>query len=378
LIKFREVSYKLIAKNNQFTGHTIYKYRVKLELYWLVEMKAAVYYGINDLKVEDVETPKIGPGDILIKVKACGICGSDNRKLRKGSYNVVPPRILGHEVSGEVVETGSDVKDIKRGMRVTVAPSIGCGKCFFCKINRENLCKSRLILGVNIDGGFAEYLKIPASYLKAVVPFADHIPYEEAALTEPLACCLNGNLKINIKPGDTVAIIGDGPIGLMHLQLARLRGARAIMSGLVEHRLQKAKELGAYEAINSKVEDAVSRVKELTNGLGADSVIVAVGNVPAIEQGLKMVRDDGNVVLFGGCPPGTKMELDPNLIHYSEINVTGSIDCNLETFERALHLIEAGLIKTRPLITHKFGLDEILKGFDVADRLEGIKVLIIP
>ena len=342
-------------------------------------MKAAVYYGVNDVRIEERSKPRLRADEILIRVKACGICTSDFRsvKIRKSSY-IIPPRILGHEIAGEIVEIGSDVKGFEEGMRVVIAPGVGCGECAYCLTGRDNLCRNRLVIGANLDGGFAEYVKLPSTYLRGVIPFPKNLTFEEAALTEPLSCCLHGILRANVRIGDTVVILGAGPIGLLHLQLAKAMGAKkVIVSEAVKRRIELARRFGA-EVINFKEIDPVQAVKDLTNGEKADKVIVAVGDIQAISQGLNMVKDAGTLVIFGGVPPGSQISLDPNLIHYSEINVTGSIDSTIAEFKKALELISNRIIDVKPLISHIISLDNIMMGFELMERKESIKVIVKP
>lgn len=340
-------------------------------------MKAAVYYDVNQLKVQEMKIPEIGPKDVLLKVKACGICASDFRSVMvKKSHYVKTPRILGHEISAEVAEVGKDVGFLDEGMKVTIAPGVGCHKCDFCRIGKDNLCENRLVVGANMDGGFAEYLKIPESYLEAVFPVPDFLSSDEAALTEPLSTCLHGVLRAGIKIGDSVAIIGSGPIGLLHLQLAKSMGAsQVIVCDMIDHRLSIAKGLGA-ETINVNTENMLDGVLRLTNGKKVDKVIVAVGSADAIAQSFNIVKPLGSVVIFGGLPSGTLVEIDPNIIHYSEITVTGSSDSTLSEFKTALSLIARRIVDVKPLISHHIRLENILEGFSIMSKREAIKILV--
>jgi len=342
-------------------------------------VKAAIYYDVNNVRIKSIPTPKIGSDEVLIHVKACGICASDYRsvKIRRSPY-IRPPRILGHEIAGEIVEVGDNVEGLEEGMRVTIAPGVGCGKCSFCLTGMDNLCKDRLIIGANLDGGFAEYIKLPTAYLKGVIPFSENLTFEEAALTEPLSCCLHGIIRADVKLGDTVVILGAGPIGLFHLQLAKALGANVIVVETVKKRKELAQKFGADEVIDFKEVDPVKAVKDLTNGEKADKVIVAVGSVQAITQGLNMVKDAGTLLIFGGVPPGTSMNIDPNLIHYSEINVTGSIDSTIAEFKKALELISKKIIDVNSMISHRISLENIMKGFELIEKKESIKVIVKP
>jgi len=342
------------------------------------KMKAALFYGKEDMRIHEVNIPKIKEDEILIKVRVCGICGSDVRSYYKGveeRYKI--PLILGHEVSGQVSEIGGEINDFAIGDRVVVAPIYGCGKCNFCLSGQENLCKDVMVFGCNLDGAFAEYMKIPAQAIQrgALVKIADELSDEEAALIEPFSCCLHGVLRANVGPGDTVLVIGTGPIGLAHMKLLRLLGASYIIaSDVVDSRLEVAKKFGADMTINPPREDSLAKIKELTEDKGADAVIVAVGNPEAITQGLKMVRRGGTVVLFGGCPPNTVVQVDPNFIHYSDIAIVGSIDATMDEFRRAASLVSIAEVK--PFITHRFPLESIKDAMEMSKSREALKVVI--
>lgn len=341
-------------------------------------MKAALFYGQQDIRMSEVKMPQIKEGEILIRVAAAGICGSDARIYYQGGeerYKI--PVILGHEVAGEVSQIGKNVDGFRVGERVTVAPIYGCGKCSFCVSGEENLCEKVVVFGCNFDGAFAEYMKIPSRAIQAgaLVKIAEDLSDEEAALIEPLSCCLHGELRAQVQPGDTVLVIGIGPIGLAHIKLLRFLGAaRIIASALVDWRLKKAREFGADITINSHSEDFFKRIRQLTENRGVDAVIVAVGNPQAIMQGLKAVRPGGTVVLFGGCPPKSTIQVDPNLIHYSDISVVGSIDATVDEFRRMASLVP--VMKIKSLISHRFPLESIKDAMEVLKNREALKVLI--
>ena len=342
------------------------------------KMKAAFFYGKEDIQMHEINIPKIKEDEILIKVRACGICGSDVRSYYKGvegRYKI--PVILGHEVSGEVSKIGGEIGDFAIGDRVAVAPIYGCGKCSFCVSGQENLCKDVAIFGCNVDGAFAEYMKIPTGAIQAggLVKIPDELSDEEAVLIEPFSCCLHGALRANVRPGDTVLVIGAGPIGLAHTKLLRLLGASYIIaSDVVDSRLEVAKKFGADMAINTHIKDSARKIRELTENKGVDAVIVAVGNPQAIMQGLKMARRGGRVVLFGGCPPNSTIQMDPNFIHYSDIAIVGSVDATTDEFRRAASLVST--IDVKPFITHRFSLESIKDAMEVSKSRESLKAVI--
>ena len=342
------------------------------------KMKAAFFYRKEDIQIREINIPKIKEDEILIKVRACGICGSDVRSYYEGvegRYKI--PVILGHEVSGQVFKIGGEIDDFAVGDRVAVAPIYGCGKCSFCISGQENLCRDVAIFGCNLDGAFAEYMKIPAQAIQrgVLVRIPDVLSDEEAALIEPFSCCLHGVLRANIRPGDTVLVIGAGPIGLAHTKLLRLLGASyVIASDVIDSRLEVAKKFGADMAINPHIKDSSKKIRELTENKGVDAVIVAVGNPEAITQGLKMVRRGGTVVLFGGCPPNSTIQVNPNFIHYSDIAVIGSIDATMDEFRRAVSLVSTA--DAKPFITHRFPLESIKDAMEISKSREALKAVI--
>jgi L-iditol 2-dehydrogenase len=340
-------------------------------------LKTAVYYGPRDVRLEEKEVPKIGDKELLVRVHACGVCGTDVKTVMRGHPLIKPPTVLGHEIAGEIVSIGKHVKDHRIGERVVVAPYVPDGTCYYCLHGRYTLCTG-LYDQSPTPGGFAEFVKVPPNIVnKGTLEIPNSVSYEEAALTEPLACCLHGIEECHINVGDCVAIVGDGPIGLMHLQLAKVKGAtKVILSGQLNERLRLAEELGASVTINETEEDPIRKVMDETNNRGADAVIVAVGSVAAAEQGLKLVRKGGIVNLFGGFPGRSELKLDPNLIHYSEVTVTGTFGFSHVTFARALQLISTRSVEMNKLITHRFKLDEVLTAIDVLADRKGLKAVV--
>lgn len=334
------------------------------------KMRAAVLHGPGDVRIEEVDIPKMTDSSILIKIEHCGICPSDARWYtgsRKGDY----PRTTGHEWTGEVVEVGKDVDGYKPGDRVVPDWRVVCGHCYYCRRGIHNYCSN---LGSGVKGGFCEYGIAVETNLRKI---PDSVSYQEACFAEPLACCINGISKNEIQLGDDVLVVGTGPIGLLHVQLARNFGARVIACDLIDKRLEVAGKVGAHEIVNSSREDdAVEKIKKLTDGRGVDSVIVAVGSTSAIEFGIKVARIQGKVNIFAGTYPPDTFNLDPNEIHYRELVVTGSHDFTPRHFTVALKTIEFGMVKVKPLISHEFPLEEIQKGFDTVVNKEGLKVII--
>jgi len=329
------------------------------------KMKAALLYGVRDLRVKNVDVSEVGPGEILVRVKAATTCGTDVKIFQRGYVDGVIeyPTVFGHEWAGDIVKVGEGVPWLKEGMRVRAGNSSPCLRCKMCQKGKYNLCENMMWLW----GAYAEYIKVPPRIVMLnTQEIPPHITYEEAAVTEPLACVLHGIEEANIKLGDTVAIIGAGPIGLLHLQTAKKMGAeKVVISDLVEERLQVAQELGADEIVNAKRYDPVEKAREFTDGYGADVVIEAIGLPTTWEQALKMVRKGGTVLEFGGCPPGTEIKVGTELLHYGEVTVFGTFHTTPAHFKKALNLIASGTVKVKPLITLKMKLDEIKDAFEI-------------
>jgi L-iditol 2-dehydrogenase len=342
-------------------------------------MKAAMLYGVKDLRVEDVEVPKVEAGEVLVKVKAATTCGTDLKILQRGYVEKVIklPTIFGHEWAGEVTEVGEGLDWPKKGMRVRAGNSAPCLHCTMCQKGKYNLCENMIWLW----GAYAEYIKVPARMvLVNMQEIPQHVSYEEAAITEPLACVLHGVEEAKLKLGDSVAIIGAGPIGLLHLLAVKKMGVeKAIMIDLVDERLSFAKKLGADETINSGKENAVERVKQLTGGYGADVAIEAIGVPATWEQALKLARKGGTVLEFGGCPPGTEIKVSTEMLHYGELTVLGTFHTTPLHFRKALNLIASRTIDVRPLVTRKMKLEDINEAFEILSTSKNeIKIGIIP
>jgi L-iditol 2-dehydrogenase len=343
-------------------------------------MRAARLYGVRDLRVEDVPDPEPGPGEALIRIHTCGVCPSDLRAYlgaRPGAGGVNLPRTPGHEWAGVVVALGPPANTddgpapaIAVGQRVVADWRQVCGHCYQCRRGAFNYCEH---LRHGVRGGFAEYGVAPLTQLR-VLP--DTVSFEEAAFCEPLACVIQAHSYTEIALGDDVVIVGAGPIGLLHLQIARNRGARVIVSDPLPARLEKARDLGAHEVIDASRTDPVARVRELTDGRGANAVIVAVGGAEPIRQGLEMAAINGWVNAFAGTYPPTEMPVDPNLIHYRQLRFTGSHDFTPHHFSVALKLIQHGIVRVAPLISHRFPLDQIREAFETTAQRRGLKSMV--
>jgi len=342
-------------------------------------MKAAMLYGVKDLRIQNIDTPKVGYGEILVQVKAATTCGTDLKIFQRGYVEGVIklPTVFGHEWAGDIVEVGEGVSWLKEGMRVRAGNSSPCLRCTMCQKGKYNLCEDMMWLW----GAYAEYIRVPARIVMLnTQEIPPHVTYEEAAVTEPLACVLHGIEEARVKLGDTVAIIGAGPIGLLHLLSVKKMGAgRVIISDTVDERLQLAQKIGADETINAKAKDTVEETKRLTDGYGADVVIEAIGLPATWEQALKMVRKGGTVLEFGGCPPATEIKVSTEQLHYGETTILGAFHTTPAHFRKALNLIASGTINVKPLITRNMKLDQIKEAFETLTTSKSdIKIALLP
>jgi L-iditol 2-dehydrogenase len=341
-------------------------------------MKAAVVHGKNDIRVEEYPTPKAAAGEMVVKVKASGICATDIKTLLGQGLPKNLPTILGHEVVGEVHQMGADVTGFVQGERVAVYPIAVCGECYYCKRGRHNLCEQEFGLGHGIDGGFAEYVRLPSQILRAggVVKIPVDLSYDKAVMSEPLSCGLAALRANRVQPGDTVLVIGAGPMGLIHLKVNKWAGAKVIMVDLLDRRLQVAEKMGADACINSGESDVGTEVSRLTGNAGAEVVITSLGIPAVIEQSLKLVRKGGTVNIFGGPPAGQLISVDPRWLHYFEINLTGTFAATPDDFRQALSLIAGGDIIMDDLISDRFILDNMLDAVERAKNQEMIRAIV--
>lgn len=324
------------------------------------QMMAAVLYGKENLKVEPVAVPSIDSGDILVRVKAALTCGTDVKVFRRGYHArmIVPPALFGHELAGDVVAVGSGVARFSKGDRVVAANSAPCGQCFYCRKGNENLCDDLLFN----NGAYAEYMRIPARIVeKNTYRIPDHIQYQDAALIEPLACVLRGLEETGLSAGDTVSVIGLGPIGLMFVRLAKIRGARVIAIGRRRSQVERAAQIGADELLVSDGSDIVSECRRLTDGYGVDVAIEAVGIPETWEQAVRMVRRGGTVNFFGGCPSDSRISLETQLLHYSEITCKASFHHTPRHVQEALDIVSRGEITAADFVNRVEPLTNLLE-----------------
>jgi L-iditol 2-dehydrogenase len=345
-------------------------------------MLAAVFEGIEQITLREVERPPIGPGDLLVRVRAAAICGTDIR-IYKGqkTKGVRIPSILGHEIAGDIVERGSEVSEWAIGDRIVVAPVISCGTCYYCLHGLWNVCNNRTALGYEYDGGFAQYMRVPADALRAGNVFAvpDHISHVEASLSEPLSCCINGQENLGILPGDTVLVVGAGPIGIMHIQLVKaLADTRVFVAEPDESRRRLAEEFCADIAFDPRSVDTRQLMMEETNGLGLDKIIMAVGLPAAVNDLMVCLRKGGGINLFAGFPAGCQSAVDPNLVHYNQIKISGASASTTKQVKQALDAISAGHVDAKHIATHQFTLHDFDKALESTLALNGLKTVIVP
>ena len=332
--------------------------------------------------VDDYPVPEIGPGELLMKMGRASICGTDMRILNgTKTKDVRYPSVVGHEMSGTIVEVGEGVTGFDIGDRVCIANVCACGECAMCKIGRSNVCLNRQAIGYEFDGGFEEYVRLPKIAVDNgnVFKMPDSVSIAEGAVIEPLSCCMRGQRNCNVKEGDVVLIIGAGPIGLMHLTLAKAAGATVISAELNAARREKALECHADRVVNSAEEDLKSVVMEMTNGIGADVIIMTVGIPSMVTPAFDMARKGGTVCLFAGFAKGKEVvPTDLNLIHYKELNVTGSSASKLQDYKDCCELVFSGKLDLKPLVTHVFKIEQFQEAYEAARDGVGLKVEIEP
>lgn len=345
-------------------------------------MKAAVLEGPDSLVVREVPTPEVEDDGVLVRVHACAVCGSDIRMFHHGNPRLKPPAVMGHESSGTVAVVGKSVTKFKVGDRVAIGADVPCGECVFCVAGIGNNCQINYAMGYQFPGSFAEYV-----YLNRIVvnhgpvhKIPDHVSFEEAAMAEPLGCVLNALELCNVHLGDTVVIIGAGPIGCMIIPVARRMGAsKVIMVQRSRPRLEMAKRFGADVYICSSEEDSVARVLEETGRLGADVILTACPAPEAQVDAIQMAKNRARVNFFGGLPKGKSMvTLDTNVIHYKELFIMGAHGCVPRHHGLAVELIASGSIRAADFVSHRFPLDKAVEAFAAAESHSGMRVVINP
>lgn len=340
-------------------------------------MKASVCYKQNDLKTEDLPIPEISDNEVLIKMLACGLCGTDIQKIRGDTVN--KPTVLGHEVVGEIVKKGKNVSKFEIGDRVITAIHVPCFTCHYCNKGHYTICEQ--FRTNNIDpGGFAEFIRIPELHLNHLThKVSNNVTDEEATLIEPIACCLHGLKQADIRPNDSVLIMGAGTIGILHAQLAKIKGAnKVIVSDMSEFKLQKALKVGCDYAINIKEKNIIDEVNKITDGQGVDVIVIAAGVSSLVADAVNMVRRAGKIIVFSGFDKNKLVTLDVSRFFKDEISIIGTYSVTPYEFPEALDLLEKRKLNTKEMITHVYPLNKLSEAIDISTNPEQpvLKVII--
>ena len=352
-------------------------------------MKALRFYAPEDVRLEEVPEPDCGPLEIKLRVRNCSTCGTDVKIFYNGHQNLTPPRITGHEIAGEVVEVGTDVNarygtDWQVGDRAQVIAAVPCGECHECRKGWMAVCQNQTSVGYQYDGGFAEYMIVPREVLKVdgLNRIPDNVGYDEASAAEPFACAINAQELLGIEPGDTVVVFGAGPIGCMHIRIARgvhNCGPVYLVDVNAERLAMSADAVKPDETIDGSEVDVVERVMELTGGRGADVVITATAANVAQEQAISMAARNGRISFFGGLPKTDPfIRCDSNLVHYRQLHIHGANGSAPEHNKRALEYISTGQVPVKDLITEHIPLERVLDAFQIVKNGEAIKVTVEP
>jgi L-iditol 2-dehydrogenase len=346
-----------------------------------MNMRAARLHGKEDLRVESVAVPAVREGEVLLAVKASAVCGTDIRMFRNGHKNASAehPLVLGHEIAGIVEKVGAGVSGYREGMRVAVAPNMGCGVCDMCVSGNTQLCPEFRAFGINIDGGFAERMLVPAAAVRQgnLSEMPPGVDFPAAAVVEPLSCVYNAFKRCAIGPGDTVLVMGSGPIGLMHARLAKMGGAaKVFMTDINPERLAYCASLDrAITPVKSA--GLAERLRDETNGKGLDVVITANPAPEAQILALELAAINGRVMFFGGLPEGrNKVALDTNLVHYKQITITGTTRQSLAQYRATLSLIGAGLVSLEGIVTRTWPIEETRAAFEDVMKGNGLKQVV--
>ena len=349
-------------------------------------MKAVILHGPdnypNNYEVTEIPKPVCGPREILLEMKAAALCGTDKRIFTGAkTKDVRPDSVIGHEICGVIAEVGEEVKGYAPGERVAIANVIPCGHCPACLSGRENACMHRQAIGYEFNGGFEEFVLIPEVCITSgnVVKLPDSVSFAAGALIEPLACCIRGLRNTGTGFGDTVLVIGAGPIGLMHVQLSLLSGAsKVLVSEPDASKRERALQLGAARVIDPTAEDLAKAVMEETDGFGVDRLVMAIGVNALVNDAFKVTKKGGTVCLFAGFPKGKMSEIDPSIIHYNELTVTGSTAYKRMDYLQAADMVRSGRIDLDAIVSHRFKLDDFREALEVHMAGTGLKVIIEP
>ena len=345
-------------------------------------MKAAYHYGPGQLKLESVPVPDIQENELLLRVRVASICGTDLRIHKHGHFKIPPGtrRVLGHEIAGEIAQVGKLATGYREGMRVTATPNIGCGVCEFCRDGYNNMCPNYEAFGISLDGGFQEYLRVPYIAIKGgnLFPIPEGVSYQEAALTEPLSCCYNALRSVRTTHEDVVLVIGAGPIGVMHVMLNRIAGAKKILAADIRRdRLEKIAEFGADVTIDSSQVDLREAVLRETAGRGADVVITAVPVAEIQSLAVQLLATHGRVNFFGGLGGNVSAVIDTNRVHYRGLRLVGTTGSTNSDYFKCQTLVAEKRVDLNRLASDSFKLADINQAFDFAASGRGLKTMIV-
>jgi L-iditol 2-dehydrogenase len=347
-------------------------------------MKALRFYAPEDVRLEEVPEPVCGPDEVKLRVRNCSTCGTDVKIFHNGHQNLSPPRIIGHEIAGEVVEVGANVAGWEVGDRAQVIAAVPCGDCYECRKGWMAVCQNQTSVGYQYDGGFAEYMIVPREVLKVdgLNRIPDNVGFDEASAAEPFACAINAQELLGIEEGDTVVVFGAGPIGCIHIRIARgvHKAGKIYLVDVNADRLKMSAEaVQPDETINAAEVDVVERVLELTEGRGADVVITATAANVTQEQAISMAARNGRISFFGGLPKTDPfIKCDSNLVHYRQLHIHGANGSAPSHNKRALEYISSGQVPVKDLITARVSLENVLDAFGIVQRGEAIKVTVEP
>lgn len=344
-------------------------------------MKAIVYYGVENIKIEQLPIPECNENELRVKIDACSVCGTDLKAYKSGNPRIKAPIVMGHEFTGIIDVVGENVKGYNLGERIVMATSVSCGSCYYCKKGSNNLCSDLKPMGFSYNGGMAEYTIIPEDAIKNghVIKVPNSVKAEHAALAEPLSCAVNSIENCNVEEGDTVVVSGAGPMGILNLCVAKEYGAKkTILSEISQNRLEQAGQF-CDRLVNPAKEDLAQVAKDETGDVGADVVIVAAPAAAPQEQALDVVRKRGTVCLFASLPAGKSMlNIDSRKIHYGEIRVVGSSDSTPKQVKKAVELLQSKSFPADKIASHILKFEEILKAFELMISGEALRVILKP
>ena len=344
-------------------------------------MKAIVYHAPGDIRVEEISKPECGPGELLVRVDACAVCGTDLKSRKHGNPRIKAPLVMGHEFTGLVEEVSPDAAgDFRPGDRIVMATSVSCGECLYCRRGWRNLCANLSPMGFTYPGGMAEYVAIPALALAGghAVKVPPHVDAKYAALAEPVSCAVNSVRQCGVGQGDTVLVLGAGPMGLLNALVARAAGAsKILLSDPNSLRRKQAESFGLDRIIDPEAEDVTKIIRDATGGCGADVVIVAAPTIPPQEQAISLARRHGTVCLFASLPVGNcTLAIDSRVLHYGEIRLIGSSDSTPEHVQEAVAMIAEKRIPAEKIVSHCLPLDQIEHAFELMLSGEALRVVL--